>query len=176
VTIDVAPFEMWEAEPESFDLVYAATAWHWVDPKIRYGKAHRLLRRRGSLAFWSALHAFPADFDPFFAEIQEVYDELGESFEGEWPPAPPDEVPDDVAEIEASGLFDDVHVERYVWERRYTAEEYIALLDTFSGHIAMEPDKRERLYAEIRRRLASRPDGLVRRHWFAVLHVARRRT
>jgi hypothetical protein len=34
--------------------------------------------------------------------------------------------------------------------------------------------KREHLYGEIRRRLAERPDGLVRRHWGAVLHVAAR--
>jgi spermidine synthase len=39
--------------------------------------AHRLLRPEGHLAFWSALHAFPADFDPFFSEIQEVYDAIG---------------------------------------------------------------------------------------------------
>jgi hypothetical protein len=31
-----------------------------------------------AMAFWSALHAFPAGFDPFFGEIQEVYDAIGE--------------------------------------------------------------------------------------------------
>ncbi|MEO6512500.1 MAG: hypothetical protein ABIO16_15990 [Nocardioides sp.] len=38
----------------------------------------------------------------------------------------------------------------------------------------MEAAKREHLYAEIRRRLGERPDGLLRRHWGAVLHVAAR--
>jgi hypothetical protein len=57
---------------------------------------------------------------------------------------------------------------------RYDAEGYIDLLETFSGHIAMRPWQRERLYAEIRRRLAERPDGLLRRHWGAALHVASR--
>ncbi len=61
------------------------------------------------------------------------------------------------------------------WERRYDAEEYIGLLSTFSGHIAMDDWQRERLYREVRERLARRPDGMVRRHWGAVLHVARRR-
>ncbi len=75
----------------------------------------------------------------------------------------------------ASALFEDVEVRRYLWESSYTAEEYIALLDTFSGHIAMEPAKRRRLDAEIRARLGARPDGRVRRHWAAILHVARRR-
>jgi len=171
VEIHVGPFETWEGTAGEFDLVFAATAWHWLDPELRYRKARGLLRQGGHLAFWNALHAFPRDFDPFFAEIQEVYDAIGESFEGEFPPVSPEEVPDDVAEIEASGCFGDVQVRRYVWDVRYSAEEYIDLLNTFSGHIAMEPAKREHLYAEIRRRLG---DRRVRRHWYAILHVARR--
>jgi hypothetical protein len=48
-------------------------------------------------------------------------------------------------------------------------------LNTFSGHIAMEDAKREYLYREIRERIAARRDPRVRRHWYAILHVARRR-
>ncbi len=61
------------------------------------------------------------------------------------------------------------------WEIRYDAASYIALLATFSNHIAMQPGQKQRLYGEIRRRLTGRPGGLLRRHWGAVLHVARRR-
>jgi len=171
VEIHVAPFEEWEGPRESFDLVYAATVWHWLDPAVRYRKAHDLLRPAGHLALWSASHAFPPGFDPFFGEIQEVYDAIGEGREGEWPPVPPDQVRDESEEIEASGLFADVQTRRYVWETTYSADEYVALLDTFSGHIAMKGWKRERLDCEIRRRLGRRR---VRRHWLAILHVARR--
>jgi SAM-dependent methyltransferase len=174
VEIHVEPFETWQGPAGGFDLVFAATAWHWVDPELRYRKSHELLRRGGHLAFWSAVHAFPAGFDPFFTEIQQVYDEIGESYEGEWPPAPPEKTPDFSAEIEASGLFGAVQVRRYVWERAYTTDEYIALLETFSGHISMDSVKREHLYDEIRRRIDSRADRRVRRHWYAILHVARR--
>src|SRR5215211_3483839 len=174
IEIHVEPFETWEGAAETFDLVYAATAWHWVDPAIRYQKAHRLLRPGGHLAFWGALHAFPKGFDPFFSEIQEVYDAIGESHPGEWPPPPPDEIADERTEIEGSGLFEGVTVRRYVWETSYTADDYIALLNTFSGHIAMDAAKRELLYGEIRQRIGRRPDPRVRRHWHAILHVARR--
>jgi SAM-dependent methyltransferase len=173
--VHVEPFETWEGEPEAFDLVYAATAWHWIDPALRYRKAYELLRPGGHLAFWSALHAFPEGFDPFFTEIQEVYDAIGEGFTEAWPPPPPDQAPDASGEIGASGLFDDVHVRRYVWERQYTADEYVALLDTFSGHLTMDASKREHLYREIRARIEHRSEPRVRRHWYAVLHVARRR-
>ena len=64
---------------------------------------------------------------------------------------------------------------QFDWEVTYDAESYIDLLETFSGHIAMQPWQRERLYAEIRRRLGERPDGLLCRHWGAALHVAGRR-
>jgi SAM-dependent methyltransferase len=173
VEIHADPFETWQGEAGGFDLVYAATAWHWVDPSIRYEKAHDLLSAGGHLAFWSALHAFPEGFDPFFTEIQDVYDTIGESYGGDWPPAPPEETPDFTDEIERSGLFEDVRVRRYVWERRYSADEYIALLETFSGHISMEADKRAHLYREIRAKLGTRR---VRRHWYAILHVARSKT
>ena len=63
---------------------------------------------------------------------------------------------------------------QFDWEVVYDADSYLRLLDTFSGHIAMEAWQRERLYGEIRRRLSQRLDGRLRRHWGAVLHVARR--
>jgi SAM-dependent methyltransferase len=136
VEIHVRPFETWEGEAGAFDLVYAATAWHWVDPSVRYRKTHDLLRAGGHLAFWSALHAFPEGFDPFFTEIQEVYDTIGESYGGDWPPAPPEQAPDFADEIERSGLFEDVRVRRYVWERHYSADEYIALAgDVLRSHL-----------------------------------------
>jgi SAM-dependent methyltransferase len=54
---------------ESYDLVFAATSWHWLDPELRYKRAYELLRRAGHLALWSATHVFPDGGDPFFREI-----------------------------------------------------------------------------------------------------------
>ena len=176
VTVVNADFERWEpAAPARYDLVYAATAWHWIDPDVRYAKAWQSLKPGGYLAFWEATHVVPPDGDPFFREIQDVYDEIGEGLPGSREFSTVQTLADSAAEIEASGLFTDVRVRRFGWEIRYTAEAYIRLLDTFSGHIAMAQWQRDRLYGEIRRRLAARPDGTLRRHWGMVLHVARRR-
>jgi SAM-dependent methyltransferase len=175
VNIVNAAFETWEPPQAGFALVFAATAWHWIDPAVRYRKAWELLCEGGHLAFWSATHAFPAGGDGFFHELQEVYDEIGEGLPAGTQFPAPAELPDQRAEIEASGLFTDVVVRRFGWEIRYTADEYIRLLGTFSGHIAMAQWQRDRLYGEIRRRLAERPGGRLSRGWGAVLHVARRR-
>ena len=169
-------FEEWEpTEPAS--LVYAATAWHWIDPAVRYQRAWQALYPSGHLAIWGAGHVFADGGDPFFLEIQDVYDEIGEGVPPgvPWPSPRAGEQPDDWAEIEATGLFEDLVVRRFDWEVSYDADGYIALLDTFSNHIAMAEWQRERLHGEVRRRLARRPDGRLRRHWESVLHVARRR-
>ncbi len=176
VRIVEAGFEEWPLpDGMRFDLVFAATAWHWVAPQLRYQRAWQALRPGGHLAFWDALHVLPDDGDPFFIDIQDVYDEIGEGL----PPGStfprPGALPDRRDEIEASGLFEVVDVRHYDWEVVYDADGYIDLLNTFSSHVVLQPWQRERLYNEIRRRLAERPDGRLRRHWGCVLRIARRR-
>lgn len=176
VVVTRADFETWVPPADAgFDLVFAATAWHWLDPHVRLVRAWSLLRPGGHLAYWGATHVFPAGGDPFFREIQEVYDEIGEGLpsDASWPA--PGELPDDRAELEASEQFDDVVVRHFDWEVVYDTDGYIDLLDTFSSHVAMEQWQRDRLYGEIRSRLDARADQPLRRHWGAVLHVARRR-
>ncbi len=169
-------FETWRPRPdEQFDLVSAATARHWIDSEVRYRRAWGLARPGGRLAFWSATHVIPEDGGPFFAGIQAVCDEIGEGAPNEWAPTRPGQLPDSRDEIEASGLFDVVAVRHFDWEISYNAEEYLQLLETFSNHIAMKPWQRDRLYGEIRRRLARRLDGRLRRRWGVVVSIAHRR-
>jgi SAM-dependent methyltransferase len=172
----VAAFERWTpSPPRQFDLVFAATSWHWIDPASRYRRAFDLLKPCGHFAFWTSTHVIPPDGDPFFAQIQDVYEEIGEGRRPGEEFFVPVNLPDERADIEASGLFTDVTTTQFVWEITYTAQGYIDLLDTFSNHILMTRAQRARLYGAIRELLAQRPDGLLRRHWAARLHVARRR-
>ena len=174
VEVVTGRFEDWRPQ-EPVSLVFAATAWHWIDPRVRYQRAWEALRPGGHLALWAQEHVFPEGGDPFFEEIQDVYDEIGDGMPPDAVRARPGELEDDRAGIEASGRFEVTGVRQYDWARVYRAEEYIELLNTFSGHLSMASWQRERLYGEIRRRLARRPDQSVRRGWGAVLHVARRR-
>lgn len=90
-----------------------------------------------------------------------------------WPR--PGELEERRFEIDESGLFEIVDVRQFDWETIYDPEGYIELLETFSGHIAMDAWKRDRLYNEVRARLSRRADPRLHRHWGAALHVARRR-
>jgi SAM-dependent methyltransferase len=154
-------------------MVFAATSWHWLDPGVRYAKAAALLRPQGVLVFTTGGHAFPPGFDTFFTEIQSCYQAIGEG-SLTWPPPMPDEIPDARGEIDRSGYFHNVRVVRRIWIEDFTGDEYVALMNTASDHRLMEPGKRERLFAEMRRLIDARPGGRVRKHNLTVLHVARR--
>lgn len=169
----IATFEEWPGGDASFDLVLAATSWHWLDATVAYQKAAALLRPGGHLAIVATEHVLPvAGGDAFFREVEEAYDAVGLG-DGRGGPRPPEAVPaPDVAAIEACGLFGPVVERRYVWHRTYSAGQYLALLATYSNHIEATPQQRERLFAEVRRRIESRPGASVRKHYLTILQLA----
>lgn len=165
-------FEDWKPAAE-FDLVLAITAWHWIDPAMRYQHAAAALKPGGVLAFTTGGHAYPPDCDSFFLEIQECYAAIGAKAIP-WPPPPPEGVPDSRAEIERSGCFCDVRVIRRLWSEEFTAEEHIALMQAASDHRLMDEEKRQWLFDQMRKRIDARPGGRIRKHNLTVLHLARR--
>ena len=172
VEIVGSTFEDWRGVGP-FDLVLAATSWHWVDPSVGFRRAAELLRPGGVLVIVATQHVLPDDGDPFFRDVQRVYDEVGLG-DGSDGPEPPDAiVAPDVEAIRASGLFDEPVVRRYVRGIDYTADEYLAVLDTYSNHIAASPDQRDRLFAGIRAMITARPSGTVRKHYLTLAQVAR---
>ena len=175
VNVVEARLEDWTGPSGAFAAVVAATAWHWVDPQSRYRAAAQALQSGGHLAVWTAQHVFPVGGDPFFAELQEVYDAIGETLPENAGRPVPGELGELTAEIEDSDLFDVVAVDHFDWTLDYTADAYIDLLRTFSGHIAMSTADRDHLFTEVRRRIARRPNRTVRRGWGAVLHIAKKR-
>jgi hypothetical protein len=138
------------------------------------------MRYPKAAAAWSRVAISPCgvrgmsspDGDPFFEELQGVYDEIGEALPLGSALPRAQELDDERADIEASGLFDVVEVRQYDWDAVYYAEGYIDLLNTFSGTSRGGLATRTAL-----RRDSSQPtprtDGLLRRHWGGVLDVAR---
>lgn len=174
VEIVNAGFETWEPSQADYDAVVAFTSFHWVDPELRYAKSASLLRAGGFLAVVATQHVLTEEGDQFFADVQEDYVALTAERD-ESPPPHPDRVDDLTVEIDDSGFFRNVAVKRYVWNLIYTADEYVALLDTYSGHRALVDETRRQLYERIRSRIESRPDQRVRKTYLATLNVAARR-
>jgi SAM-dependent methyltransferase len=172
VEVRCTRFEDWKPLPQ-FDIVLAITAWHWLDPAVRYQCAAAALKPRGILAFTETAHVYPPGFDPFFEQIQDSYEAIGVG-RLPWPPPPLEMIPDSRTDIEQSGLFDDVRVIRRVWTEEFTADEHVALMRTASDHRLMEPMKREWLFSEMKRLIGACPGGRVVKHNLTLLHLASR--
>ena len=169
----VGDFERWEPEEAGFDAVVAFTAFHWVAPELRYSKPARLLRSGGALGVVAGVHVLPADGDPFFAEVQEDYDAVVPHPDNR-APQPPEEIQSWwVEEFRASGFFTSIEERRHLQPITYTADEYIAVLGTFSDNLALPAEQREELFRRIHGRIEARPGGTVTKHFLLLLTVGR---
>ena len=69
---------------------------------------------------------------------------------------------------------------RNVAERRrlvaltYSADDYSAVLGTFSDNLALRVEQREELFRRIHERIVARPGGTVTKHHLLILTVGRR--
>ena len=171
-----ADFETWQPADGAYDAVVAFTSFHWLDPTVRYTKTAAILRDGGLLGVVATHHVLPAGGDEFFAVVQEDYDAVvpDDPKTAEGAPPRPEAIADLSDEIAESRYFRNVASRRYLWDVTYRADDYIALLGTYSGHRALDEDRRERLFERIRRRIESRPGGEVRKTYLALLNVARR--
>jgi len=168
-----AAFETWDAEGRRFDAVVAFSAFHWLDPEAAYAKAATVLDPGAALAIVSTQHVQRPGGDRFWTDVQEDYDAVVPSDQNR-PPPPPDEVPDELAEMEASGCFRAVGARRYIWDVEYTADSYVDVLETYSGHRDFDRATRDELYDRIRRRIDGHPGGRVTKTYVSILNVAAR--
>lgn len=70
VEVIVDTFEQAVLEPCRFDLVVAATSFHWVDQAIGVAKVARCLKPGGWVALWWSIFDDPDRLDPFRDELQ----------------------------------------------------------------------------------------------------------
>jgi SAM-dependent methyltransferase len=141
-------FEAWRLEPESFDLVISAQAFHWVAADVRFVKTAAALRAGGSLAVFghvptpgsgglrTAIDAAYATYAPTLAV---------EPARLNWY----EDVSKRTAEFAASNLFGPVTTHRYAWSRAYGATDYRDLVRTYSEHRLLPPEQLEALVAAI---------------------------
>lgn len=145
-------FEDFECAENSVDLVYSASAFHWIPEDIGYTKVFSMLKPGGVFARF-ANHPNPDRDKPGMCDaIQEVYKAY--SPHRQKPYARPVEYTEqnakDRAYIAEKYGFTDITYKMYHSTRTFTADEYIGLLGTYSDNIAMEEKIRNAFFGEIR--------------------------
>lgn len=122
-----AVFEDWPLPDEPFDMVIAATAFHWLDPDVRVDKAAEALRLGGALAT-VATHHVAGGSEDFFAEVQDCYERFDPSTTPGLRIPAADDIAEDGEELDRSRRFGPVVFRRYERELSYSTAEYLDLL------------------------------------------------
>jgi SAM-dependent methyltransferase len=144
VEVEVATFEAWDPAGRAFDVVVAATAWHWVDPVAGAAKAARVLRPGGRLALFGHAFELPTRVADALAA---VYRRVVPDSPLKLPP--PGQVLDGYQRLYATfadrigevGGFDEVEQWRFDWERSYARDEWLDQMPTSGGLTQLSPDK-----------------------------------
>ena len=154
-------FEDVELNEDSYDMVYAASAFHWVDAETGCPKVFRLLKSGGAFVLfrsnWSS-----HDNEALAAELRGVYDKhyynyYNSDIAREKPVKHTLETMNKPSEIFKSFRFESmeqygfIDTKMYLYDRMHTynTEGHIKLLDTFSDHRALPDENREKLYKEV---------------------------
>lgn len=176
-TVSLTDFERFSSPPASYDLLLSATAFHWVDPRIRFRKAHDLLKSRAALAlFWHRPVQTEASRD-FMHAVQLVYNTVAPELVSDYvkPPSPDQAATEYEDLIPASGFFSELEIRKHYLATTYSASAYLDLLATFSDHQKLEASKRHRLLAEIEKLIEEHFAGTVIRETVVLLYLARRK-
>lgn len=144
----VAKFEDALFENDSCDLIFSASAFHWVPEEIGYPKVFNLLKKGGVFARFANHPYKDKGREGLHEAIQKVYNVY----------MPKALAPNEYTEQDASSKADiakkygfvDVSYQLYHRTRSFTSQEYIALLGTYSDHIAIEENTRKKFFAEIK--------------------------
>ena len=136
-------FEELDFPLDRFDLVFSASAFHWVPEEIGYRKVFAMLKSGGAFARF-ANHpwrdkgnpALVAALDEIYAKYYHTYYRSVPKLEDEYTEAQALRR----AEIAGQYGFTDIRHRLYRRTRTFTAAEYVQLLGTYSDHISL-PDE-----------------------------------
>ena len=154
--VTVADFEDIVLEDESLDLIYSATAFHWVNADIGCPKIFRALKKGGVFALFRYNHV-PRDGEALYEELQALYEKHYQSYYTSSKRPVKDDYgnPNQILHrfgcktLDAYG-FADITMKLYDGERIYDTDEYMELLETMSDHRHLPEENRMALYAGIK--------------------------
>lgn len=153
LTVQNLPFEDFEEPDGSFDLIYSATAFHWIPEEIGFPKVFRLLKSGGTLALWWN-RPLPAGPEELRQEIQRVYDRYRPEI-ARRPDEDKTSLYRKIRETVLSHGFTEPEFRLYRAERTFQADGYVQLLNTYSDHRTAALQAREAFESGIRQAILS---------------------
>lgn len=149
-------FESVELDENAYDLIYSASAFHWIPIEIGLPKVYSLLKSGGVFAWLSVQPAPAKEHGDIHEEFQKVYSRHPKYF-GDEKPLLNLQMREKQAKEKclyrsnALKQYGFVHVidKLYYGSRTFNAEDYTTLISTYSDHKAMPEDIRIPFLQEI---------------------------
>jgi SAM-dependent methyltransferase len=179
VSVETSTFEAWDHQDRLFDLVVAASSWHWVDPDIGWARAHNLLHPAGWFAVLGHVVIRRADEPEVYAATADLHehfvpanpdwghppleDEVRATSDG-W--GPPNE--------DRDGWFGPPVVRWYPTAQHFDGEGFANHLRTLSMYRRLDVSVREPLLDAIAQRIRTDLGDHVTRSYLTVLRAGQR--
>lgn len=166
-------FEEWELGTQKFDVLVAATSFHWITPEARYAKTAAALNDNGLLVLlWNTP---PQPSYEIYQSCQAIYQthapELGK-YESH------QDYQRNIGKIAqktiASGYFQDLITHQAIISVTYTVDDYLTLLSTLSPYIRLVSTQRQALFTDLKTELkrSLNKQNLLELSYLSLLQIA----
>ena len=179
VTVETASFETWNDRGRDFDLLVAASSWHWIDPSVGWMRAHRLLRPDGWMAVMGHVVIRVPGMLEGYAETADLHERFAPGNPG-WSHPPLEEEVRTTSEgwgppnVAPEGPFGPTIVRWYPTVQWFDGEGYADLLRSTSLYRELHQEVREPLLDAIADRVRTSLGDRVARSYLCVLRVGPR--
>ena len=175
VAIETGAFEDWDDRGRRFDVLVAASSWHWVDPSIGWRRARDVLAPRGWMAVLGHVVVRRPGEPEVYAETADLHERFCPANPGWGHPPLEEEVrvtergwgpPND-----PGGLFGPTIVRWYPTVQWFDGEGFADLLRSTSLYRRIDRDVREPLLEGIAEHIRTRMGDRASRRYLSVLRV-----
>ena len=179
VEVENSSFEEWDDRGRRFDVLVAASSWHWVDPSVGWRRAHEVLRPGGWIALLAHVVVRRPDEPEVYAHTADLHERFSPGNPGWGHPPLEDEVmmTDEgwgSSIADPGGLFDPALVRWYPTVQWFDGAGFADLLRTQSLNRALDSEVREPLLDAIADRIRTRMGDRASRRYLSVLRTGQR--
>ena len=134
-------FMKYECQENYFDLIYSATAFHWIPEKEGYKKVLNLLKSGGTFARFRNHPYRDKENEQLVIAIENLYKEFMPNTAKSMPKEYSIDDAAVVSDISGKYGFIDAKYKIYKRKRTLSSDEYIGLLYTYSDHRALGEER-----------------------------------
>jgi SAM-dependent methyltransferase len=178
VEVENSTFEEWDDGGRRFDVLVAASAWHWVDPSIGWRRAHDVLHPGGWMALLGNVVVHRPGEPEVYAETGDLHERFSPGNPGWGHPPLEDELrmTDEGWGLvtDPGSFFGPTIVRWYPAVQWFDGDGFADLLRSTSLYRRLDSDVRDPLLDAIAERIRTQMGDRASRRYLSVLRAGRR--